>query len=834
MICVTDGLANELISKTGWEKLRDSDEDAKIVFLHTTFSGNMSRDSVEQKSLQDYMKYVTRGLYFPIDQDVLINGTLAENRSANSNKVDGVCGTINDMLLHCVEKCQQGVVVNRQKAANIFTHLQPEVFKNLDSGIKPNAPLFPLDDVVDIDLVSALNSGSGMRPEMMFKVSPVTLMMLEDEEAESTSQQLAFNGLADEEIRYTEIFLRTISSFSCANDAQRIWAEASTKLRSNIADLVSAFEDCVFPFNRYTRRKADFKGSQLHLQGLIKAVITDFNYKKFYSTRTAGGKREYVTCILVDISQSMDGNLISSALESLVMIVEALVEMKLDEFAVVLFGSNVQLIKEASQEWSKEHMLSLLAPNRLNCTGHTSTQDGAAIKLGTYLLQKYSSKTKKMFVLSDGFTSNGKDTMLSIKRARDAGIDVVGVGVGMCKTNVQDLYSNWITAALPKALPGAFRELFSPDRESVSPVATAQNKETETWRRAALLKSSSVESVASILQDSSERFDKLQSLLKDVRELSLVRGNSPAAIIVDLVFLVDCTGSMKPMLGKIKSDILSIAVGGGTAETMSIIERVQEKFPGNKIQMRCGLVEFRDTGSNDAVPLRVHKGRDVLFDSAGNSLPSGKNLFVKLLLLSHDCLEISISQFTIFSGVESNFFNVTYDPDTRLESVTGQRGSFSAAVNSLQAYGGGDLAEDLPAPLIQIGSWLDWKGQARFALLFTDAPPHGSEFHTSDFQAKGRTGDAAAERSSNTVTNFEMAFNSLISKNVKTFLCTCNKHATDIMLGKLKGIVVKTATTVERAKAAAEGRLDQPRAAQDMVDDYLKVNSDLAKFEILR
>ena len=183
--------------------------------------------------------------------------------------------------------------------------------------------------------------------------------------------------------------------------------------------------------------------------------------------------------------------------------------------------------------------------------------------------------------------------------------------------------------------------------------------------------------------------------------------------------------------------------------------------------------------------------------------------------------------------MESNFFNVTYDPDTRLESVTGQRGSFSAAVNSLQAYGGGDLAEDLPAPLIQIGSWLDWKGQARFALLFTDAPPHGSEFHTSDFQAKGSTGDATAERSSNTVTNFEMAFHSLISKNVKTFLCTCNKHATDIMLGKLKGIVVKTATTVERAKAAAEGRLDQPRAAQDMVDDYLKVNSDLAKFEIL-
>ena len=627
-------MANELVSKTGWEELRGSDEDAKIVFLHTTFSGNMSRDSVEQKSLQDYMKYVTKGLYFPIDQDELINGTFLENRMVNSNKVEGVCGTINDMLLHCVEKCQQGVVAaNRLNAPNIFTHLQPEVFKNLESGIKPNASLYPLNDVVDIDLVSALNSGSGMRPETMFKVSSPTLTAIEDEEAENTSQQLAFAGLADEEIRYAEVFLRTVSSFGCASDAQRIWTEASTKLRSSIADLVSAFEDCVFPFNRYTRRKADFKGSQLHLQGLIKAVITDFNYKKFYSTRTAGGKREYVTCILVDISQSMDGNLISSALESLVMIVEALVEMKLDEFAVVLFGSNIQLIKDASQEWSKEHMLSLLAPNRLNCTGHTSTQDGEAIKLGTYLLQKHSSKTKKMFVLSDGFTSNGKETMLSIKRARDAGIDVVGVGVGMCKTNVKDLYSNWITAALPKALPGAFRELYSPDRESISPVEAGPSKEAETWRRAALLKATPGESVASILQNSSEKFDKLQSLLKDVRELSLVRGNSPAAIIVDLVFLVDCTGSMKPMLGKIKSDILSIAVGGGTAETMSIIERVQEKFPGNKIQMRCGLVEFRDTGANDTVPLRVHKGRDVFFDSTGKSVPSGNNKFHGIILL---------------------------------------------------------------------------------------------------------------------------------------------------------------------------------------------------------
>lgn len=799
LICVTDGLASELLSKNGWGNIKDSDENAKVVFLHTTSTQNVGRNAVEQKGLQDYMRVVTKGLYFPIEQDVLINGSTDDKRAAS--KGNGVCSIINDMLLRCVEGCQppKGAIVARREQPNVFFQLNPEVFNSSQSNdiTGRDGPLFPLNEVVDIDIINALNSGSGMRPENMYKVSVPTLFGVEEDDTDDIIQQVLFSEKADCAIRDSEVFIRNIATLPLTGDAQRIWGEASIKVRSSTADLVSAFEDCVFPFNRFTRRKADFKGPQLHLQGLIKAVITDFNYKKFYSTRSAGGKREYAVCLLLDISQSMDGHLLSSALESLIMMVEALMELKLDEFSLVLFGSNVHLIKDGSQVWGKEHILSLLAPKRLHCTGHTTTNDGAAVKLGTHLLQKYASKSRKMFVLSDGFTSNGKEAMSSIRKARDVGIDVIGIGVGMCKTNVQDLYSNWITAALPRALPAAFRELYSPDRESVPPAVVGPNKEVDTWRKASLLSStttSSSESVASILQSSLDAFDKLQSLLKDARELSLVRGNSPGAIIVDLVFLVDCTGSMKPMLTTIKSDILSIAVGGGTKETLSIIERVKEQFPGNKIQMRCALVEFRDTGCNDAVPLKAHKGKDLLLDATGKPVPAG----------------------------EGNFFNLTFDLDTSCEEVPGQRAAFTAAVNSLQAHGGGDLAEDLPQPLLQVGDWPDWKGQARFALLFTDAPPHGSDFHTSEFNAKGRTGDSAADKSTQTAANFEKAFQTLIAKNVKTFICTCNKNFTDVAMAKLKSIVAKKADEVEKTKAASEGRKDHGRTPQELVDDYLK------------
>ena len=61
--------------------------------------------------------------------------------------------------------------------------------------------------------------------------------------------------------------------------AEVSWQKAAGSLDRQTQDLVTVFEECVFPNNRYTRKRGDYHGSSLHLPGLVKAVSTDFNYK---------------------------------------------------------------------------------------------------------------------------------------------------------------------------------------------------------------------------------------------------------------------------------------------------------------------------------------------------------------------------------------------------------------------------------------------------------------------------------------------------------------------------------------------------------------------------
>lgn len=58
-------------------------------------------------------------------------------------------------------------------------------------------------------------------------------------------------------------------------EAMQLWNVAAAGLREVTCSMVSVFEDHVLPHNKFTRRQAAFKGSQLHLPGLIK-VSTSF------------------------------------------------------------------------------------------------------------------------------------------------------------------------------------------------------------------------------------------------------------------------------------------------------------------------------------------------------------------------------------------------------------------------------------------------------------------------------------------------------------------------------------------------------------------------------
>ncbi len=53
-----------------------------------------------------------------------------------------------------------------------------------------------------------------------------------------------------------------------------------------------------------------------------------------------------------------------------------------------------------------------------------------------------------------------------------------------------------------------------------------------------------------------------------------------------------------------------------------------------------------------------------------------------------------------------------------------------AFIDKLAAFGGADLPEDL-AGGIKAGREQNWKSEARYCVIVTDAPCHGKKFHKS-------------------------------------------------------------------------------------------------------
>lgn len=136
-------------------------------------------------------------------------------------------------------------------------------------------------------------------------------------------------------------------------------------------------------------------------------------------------------------------------------LVQGLIEVDVD-FSVVLFGENVQVVKAEGQEWNAACVLSLLC--RLNAMKQNCTRDAEAIGLAKHLLPTQG--PRKIFVLTDGYTSYGLQLAEVLVTCESDDIEVVAVSVGMDTSNVHRLYPRWVKAAVPAALPDALRQLY--------------------------------------------------------------------------------------------------------------------------------------------------------------------------------------------------------------------------------------------------------------------------------------------------------------------------------------------------------------------------------------
>ncbi len=222
---------------------------------------------------------------------------------------------------------------------------------------------------------------------------------------------------------------------------------AAQELGLQVERMGEALQTAVLPPNKRSRTRSALRGASLHMGGLIKAVATDFTHKAIFAQRRTGSKREYGVAVVLDTSLSMHGQLAHCAMDALVTLVGALTQhLGHDSFALPTFGQDVRLIKAPDDPWDGATALALLSQLRFDV--EACSQDAAAVDAAVELLLGAAGAgrraPKKVFVLTDGYGSTGKRLAAALGRAEAAGVDVVGVAVGLDRTHVPKCYGRWV------------------------------------------------------------------------------------------------------------------------------------------------------------------------------------------------------------------------------------------------------------------------------------------------------------------------------------------------------------------------------------------------------
>eukprot|EP00475_Leptophrys_vorax_P039493 TRINITY_DN7141_c0_g1_i1.p1 TRINITY_DN7141_c0_g1~~TRINITY_DN7141_c0_g1_i1.p1 ORF type:complete len:476 (-),score=133.21 TRINITY_DN7141_c0_g1_i1:2214-3641(-) len=377
-----------------------------------------------------------------------------------------------------------------------------------------------------------------------------------------SSEQLssAFSETISKLKTETEEKSRTVESGEfkeSLREALRVWTEAESSSQQQVTDLAMVLEETLFPYNKFSRKKASVKGSSLYLPGLIKAISTRWQYKKIMCVKNAGGKRSYNVCIALDVSLSMSGHLEVTSREALLYLIAALKNLGVENFSLLVFGEKVHIVKFPTAEWNAETILRFFSQlPSISSTEHYASNDAAAIHCGLDLFAQASVRgPKTMFVITDGYSTCGLRLSEALVRAQNETVDVIGVGVGLDSFNLKSFYGKWVSAAFPSLLPDAFRQLCSdgdqqqvnvdPDWNSFLPTVAGAEDTQDIWKTKV------------------EIFDNIKEKLRGEREATLTQGNSPGLFLVNVCFVIDCTGSMSPWMKVVKVQISQIVSGIG-------------------------------------------------------------------------------------------------------------------------------------------------------------------------------------------------------------------------------------------------------------------------------
>ena len=260
-------------------------------------------------------------------------------------------------------------------------------------------------------------------------------------------------------------------------------------------------------------------------------------------------------CFLLDVSNSVQGSCLRSGALAIIAMATALDNCEIKSFSILSYSGKVTLIKSFSEKWGDACVLRLLAA--ANSTLPESLDaDGIHIAVN-YFIANESSNPKQLFVFTDGFGSSGDRLQHEIKRATLAGVDVVGVGLGLEQTAVDKAYYSYVTAATVAHLPEALRGLCSSQ-----PSAT----ETPDWYKQ---ESTAMQHISSKVKEewkthkNRKIYEGLADHISDKLSvahhvyLESMTGFS-ASMNLDVCYVIDGTGSMSSYIREAKTWIVEI------------------------------------------------------------------------------------------------------------------------------------------------------------------------------------------------------------------------------------------------------------------------------------
>jgi uncharacterized protein YegL len=366
------------------------------------------------------------------------------------------------------------------------------------------------------------------------------------------------------------------------------------QLETYIGELVRTLEDYILPSYKPTQSLPDTRGNRLHIPGIVKFICTQGQYNRIYLNQIGSQKPEYRIALLLDQSVSMIGPTYFSSVDILLSMCAALNKIGIEDFNVLTFGKQIELIKSYKQNYDRLFLHHLL--NALKTDGETTLLSDA-IFLATELLQQQSTHNNNhgpmfIFVLTDGYDKRASFIHRIIAYAEQRSITVIGIGVGFEANGVCLAFNDWIIAQNPRLLCDAFINWSNEQGDGQTPYDSYHADKISTIRGEDNRTYSSTDDVWN--EEMKTHFDAITQNAKRTIDLTFSSAVHNSPLTVEICFVMDCTGSMGSWIQACKQHIKAIADG--------IQKDMKEKYDKDSA-LRMAFVAYRDYNDSNRFDL---------------------------------------------------------------------------------------------------------------------------------------------------------------------------------------------------------------------------------------